>query len=82
LHTRLEIVGLVRGCNFDLPINQTELGECLGLTSVHTNRVLRELRKLDLVNFVKGRVMIEDINGLKSLAEYDPTYLYLGNTPR
>jgi hypothetical protein len=49
---------------------------------VHTNRVLRELRKLDLVNFVKGRVMIEDINGLKSLAEYDPTYLYLGNTPR
>jgi CRP-like cAMP-binding protein len=82
VYTRLEIVGRVEGCEFSLPMNQTELGECLGLTVVHTNRVLRELRELGLVDFSRGHVTIQDIDGLKSHAEYDPTYLYLHKTPR
>jgi CRP-like cAMP-binding protein len=80
--TRLEIVNGVAGREFSLPMNQTELGECLGLTVVHTNRVLRELRELGLVDFSRGHVTIHDIEGLRSLAEYDPTYLYLGKAPR
>ena len=79
---RLEIVGLVDGWKFTLPMNQTELGECLGLTVVHTNRVLRELRQLGLVDFSRGHVTIQDLEGLKSQADFDPTYLYLGRTPR
>ena len=82
LHTRLAIVGMVLGRDFDLPINQTELGECLGLTVVHTNRVLRELRERGLAQFSNGVVSIRDMAGLRTLAEFDATYLYVGQTPR
>lgn len=83
VHTRLEIVGLLsRDDAFNLPINQTELGECLGLTVVHTNRVLRDLREKGLVDFARGQVVVRDLEGLKAFAEFDPTYLYLDNVPR
>lgn len=82
LHTRLEVVGLIRGQVFDMPLKQAELGECLGLTVVHTNRVLRELRVRGLVQISRGQVEIENMEGLKALAEFDPTYLYLEKSPR
>jgi CRP-like cAMP-binding protein len=82
LHARLEVVGLIRGNAFDMPLKQAELGECLGLTVVHTNRVLRELRVRGLVQITRGQVQIEDMEGLKSFAEFDPTYLYLEKSPR
>ena len=77
LHTRFATVGMVSGGDFDLPLNQTELGECLGLTVVHTNRVLRDLRERGLVEFIRGHVSIKDLPGLKAIAEFDPAYLYL-----
>lgn len=82
LYTRLEIVKLIDGSEFRLPINQTELGECLGLTVVHTNRVLKELRERGLAQFRNGVVTIHDIERLKAFAEFDPTYLYLASQPR
>lgn len=82
LYERLKIVGLLDGCEFDLPINQTELGECLGLTVVHTNRVLRELRQQGLARFSRGRVSIDDMEGLRTAAEFDPLYLYLESRKR
>lgn len=82
LYTRLQIVGLVRENDFELPINQTELGECLGLTVVHTNRVLKELRERGLAHFKNGVVTIHDMDRLKTFAEFDPTYLYLASLPR
>jgi CRP-like cAMP-binding protein len=82
LHARLGIVGLVRETEFALPINQTELGECLGLTVVHTNRVLKELRERGLAHFKNGRVTVHDMDRLEAFAEFDPTYLYLVNSPR
>lgn len=82
LYHRLRIVGNVEGQTFSFPVNQTELGECLGLTPVHTNRVLRELRERRLVTFRNGLVEIEDLHGLETLAEFEPSYLYLDSTPR
>jgi CRP-like cAMP-binding protein len=82
LQARLSIVGLAGGDSFDLPLNQTELGECLGLTVVHTNRVLRELRERGLAQFNNGVVTIHDMAGLRALAEFDPLYLYLDHHPR
>ncbi len=82
LHARLEIVGLARGTTFDLPMNQTELGESLGLTVVHTNRVLRELRQRELATFSKGVVTILDLPAIKNFAEFDPAYLYVTAEPR
>lgn len=82
LHARLEVVGVARGPTFDLPINQTELGECLGLTVVHTNRVLRELRQRELASFARGHVTILNHGALKDFAEFDAGYLYLDAQPR
>lgn len=81
IYRRLEVVGLVDGLEFDLPLNQTELGECIGLTVVHTNRILRELRHSGLIRFARGRVVVEDMAGLEALAEFDPAYLYQDRQP-
>ena len=82
LYYRLRIVGEANGLAFAFPVNQSELGECLGLTPVHTNRVLRELRERHLVTFKSGVVAIEDLRGLEALAEFHAAYLYLDSTPR
>jgi CRP-like cAMP-binding protein len=82
LQVRLGIVGLASEREYALPITQTELAECLGLTSVHVNRVLKELRERGLVEFRGGRVTISDPAGLRSVAEFDPAYLYLDKRPR
>ena len=74
---RLEIVGLTRGPSYDLPISQQELGEMLGVTSVHANRTLQQLRKQGLVEFAGGLVTIRDVGALKQKAEFDASYLYL-----
>lgn len=77
LHARLAVVGLTEGNRFRLPITQAQLAECLGLTSVHVNRVLRELRESKLAEFRSGAVTIQDHKRLAALAEFDPQYLYL-----
>lgn len=82
LYQRLRIVGDVKGESFAFPVNQTELGECLGLTPVHTNRVLRELRERGLATFRNGHVVITDLRGLEALAEFEAGYLYLDSMPR
>lgn len=77
LHVRLEIVGLADETGYDLRVTQTDLAECLGLTPVHVNRTLRELREQELMTFRGRRVAIEDLAGLRRAAEFDPAYLYL-----
>ncbi|HEX7929791.1 MAG TPA: helix-turn-helix domain-containing protein, partial [Sphingomicrobium sp.] len=59
-----------------------ELGECLGLTAVHVNRTLQELRRMGLVELQSRRVSILDLEGLKGVAEFDPAYLYLEKEAR
>jgi len=81
LHVRLGAVGLADEQGYKLAISQAELAECLGLTPVHVNRVLRELRERGLVEFRNGRVSFQDLSGLKRLAEFDPGYLYLEPRP-
>ena len=82
LHVRLGIVGLTEGESYGLPLSQTDLAECLGLTSVHVNRTLKELRDRGLVEFRGRRVTIREFDGLKRIAEFDPAYLYLDRRPR
>jgi CRP-like cAMP-binding protein len=77
LRARLAVVGLADETGYDLPLTQTDIAECLGLTSVHVNRVLKELRESGIVQFRSGRVTILDPAGLERAAEFDPGYLYL-----
>ncbi len=82
LAARLGIVGLGDDTGYDLDLTQTDLAECLGLTPVHVNRTLKELRERRLVEFRGGRVAIRDRAGLEHAAEFDPAYLYLERRPR
>jgi CRP-like cAMP-binding protein len=77
LYCRLEAAGLARQHRFALPITQADLGDLLGLTQVHVNRVLMELRRQGLVEWRAGQVTIKDWSGLAGLGDFDPTYLRL-----
>lgn len=77
LHVRLGVVGKTDGDTFEFPLTQRELSECLGLTVVHVNRTLQELRRRGIVESESRRIAIIDRPALESIAEFDPTYLQL-----
>jgi len=82
LHVRFGVVEMVDGMSYALPLTQSQLADAAGLTQVHVNRTLRELRDRDLVVFRNGRVDILNWDGLVDVAEFDPAYLYLDKQPR
>lgn len=82
LHARLAIIGLVEDDSFEFPLTQVEFGECLGLTSVHVNRTLQELRRRELIELQSRRVRIFDLEALKTVAQFDNSYLYVDKRPR
>ena len=77
VYVRARTLGLAGDGGLDLPITQAELGDCLGLTSVHVNRTLQELRRDGLIASEGRRIRIRDWQGLKLAGEFDPTYLHL-----
>jgi CRP-like cAMP-binding protein len=77
LFLRLQVVGLTNGDGYDFPLTQRELAECLGLTVVHANRTLQELRRRGLIELGNRQLTILDREGLSAVAEFDPAYLYL-----
>jgi CRP-like cAMP-binding protein len=82
MFVRLRIVGLTEAAGYDFPLTQVELGECLGLTSVHVNRTLQELRRRRLIELEARRLAILDWDGLQQAAEFDDSYLYLRKRER
>lgn len=82
MHARLSLVQLADPGGFPLKITQTDLAECLGLTSVHVNRVLRQLREMGLARFRDGRVDILNGAELMRIAEFDPQYLHIEHRAR
>ena len=81
LYVRLEMVGRAQGDGYDFPLTQRELAECLGLTVVHANRTLQELRRRRVLEFENRRLTVRDRKGLEGIAEFDPAYLYLDRLP-
>ncbi|MCZ7676166.1 MAG: Crp/Fnr family transcriptional regulator [Roseovarius sp.] len=75
LSSRLALVGMGSREGYDCPLTQNHLADTLGLSAVHVNRVLRQLRESGLVTFQGGRVSIHDHDRLAELADFDPAYL-------
>jgi CRP-like cAMP-binding protein len=75
LGSRLALVGMGSKEGYDCPLTQYHLADTLGLSAVHVNRVLRQLRESGLVTFRDGLVTFHDYGGLVDLAEFDPAYL-------
>lgn len=79
LLVRLQVVGGASENSFSLPLTQEELGDTLGISTVHVNRVLQQLREDGLI-LQQGRVVtIPDVTRLKDFAGFDPDYLHLNS---
>jgi CRP-like cAMP-binding protein len=79
---RLQAVGLVAEDGFDFPLTQDELGDTLGVSTVHVNRVLQQLRADGLITLKGKRLTIHDVPALQEFAEFIPNYLHLKNGAR
>jgi CRP-like cAMP-binding protein len=75
LGARLKLVGVGDRTGFECPLTQYHLADALGLSAVHVNRILRELREEGLVTFQKGCVAFDDFDRLKDRAGFDTAYL-------
>jgi len=71
---RLEDAGCGHRQQYDLGLTQEQLADVAGLTAVHVNRTLQELRGEGLIES-SGQTRIPDWERLCSIAEFDPTYL-------
>src|SRR3984893_691117 len=74
---RYRAVGLNQGLSCTLPLTQVELAETLGLSSVHINRTLQELRRQKLITLEGGTLTIQDLEALKDVSFFNPDYLHL-----
>jgi CRP-like cAMP-binding protein len=74
---RLRAVGLAKPRTFELPLSQMELADATGLSNVHVNRTMRELRRLGLVETNSKVHGILDWELLQETADFDPAYLHL-----
>jgi CRP-like cAMP-binding protein len=74
---RLRAVGLVRDRVCDFPMTQNELADATGISTVHVNRVLQELRGNGLITLKAGTLTILDWEQLKQAGDFDAAYLHL-----
>lgn len=82
LHLRLQMVDLVDGPECDLPLTQCELADVLGLSSVHVNRSLQDLRSRGLVSLQNRRLTIHDLDELREASFFDPAYVHTEQATR
>lgn len=77
LACRLDAARGASQSRYAIPLTQADLGDATGLSTVHVNRVLQELRARGLVEFAAGQLVIPDRRQLAQLAGFDPRYLHL-----
>jgi CRP-like cAMP-binding protein len=75
LLTRLQAVGLADERSFRLPLTQEVISDVLGLSIPYVNRVLQQLRAASLVRISGNLVVVENIEELSALADFEQTYL-------
>jgi CRP-like cAMP-binding protein len=75
LTVRLQAMGLARDLSFAMPWTQVDVADACGISSVHANRVIQELRHLGLVEWDSKRVKIRDGEALARLGDFNDDYL-------
>ncbi len=78
LFVRLGAAGLCREGRCNIPITQIDLSEATGITPVHVNRTLQELRSQRLIEWKGREVHVPDMEALKRMAMFNDNYLHLG----
>lgn len=82
LYMRLKTVGLTQNGFSDFPLTQTNLADATGLTAVHVNRTLQELRRDNLIILERRRLEIPNMRALMDAAMFNPNYLHLDHEGR
>jgi CRP-like cAMP-binding protein len=62
---------------YELPMTQEQLGDAVGLTPVHVNRVLRTLTQRGFIARDRRLIAIADWDGLRDASDFNPRYLHL-----
>jgi CRP-like cAMP-binding protein len=77
LMARLKVMGLAKDHTCEIPITQGEFADATGLSNVHVNRVLQELRRDGLITLKGNTLVALDWDQLRLAGDFDPTYLHL-----
>lgn len=72
IHARQKALALADGDRCAFPALQSDIADALGLSVVHTHRVLQTLKKMGLAMLRDGQLTILDWDALAALAEFDP----------
>jgi CRP-like cAMP-binding protein len=70
LRERLAVVGMVEGDKFVLPLTQDQMAEALGLSVVHMNRTLQQMRRDGLIETKQGHLKLLDLQSLMVIADF------------
>lgn len=82
LYNRVETVGRGHNGRCDFPLTQNDLADATGLTAVHVNRTLQELRRDKLIELDRRHLQILDIPGMMAAAMFNPNFLHLDREGR
>lgn len=77
LYLKQEAVGLAGEHRCPLPITQVDIADAMGLSNVHVNRVLKEMRGQGLITLHSQTLVIQAWEKLLEASEFDATYLHL-----
>jgi CRP-like cAMP-binding protein len=66
MYVRLHAVGLTNGTTFQFPITQTELADATGLSTVHVNRSIQQIRADGLIVWERGVCTIPDLKACRT----------------
>ena len=77
LYNRLSTIGRVADNSFRFSVTQAVLADAIGVSVIHLNRVLQDLRTRGLLEFERGNVSILNMKQLRQVADFDPLYLHL-----
>jgi len=82
LYLRLKAVGRAEDGRCDFPLTQNDLADATGLTSVHVNRTLQELRRDGLIELERKQLQILDLERMMQIAMFNANYLHLDHEGR
>jgi CRP-like cAMP-binding protein len=77
LHHRLQTFRTIRSdsptlAGIGIPMTQEDLADAVGITPIHVNRTLRDLREAGLIACGRGRIEVIDEAGLRAVAKFNP----------
>jgi len=76
LEARLGAIGQMKGRTIELPLNQEDFADVLGISVIHVNRTFRRLSEDRVAEYKKGQIELLDRARLAEIAAFDPSYLH------